>query len=334
MRVVLCEAAHAREAGQLAAFFVTVDRAELRQAQRQVAVGAHLALVDHAVMRAVHRLDQEFLVVHFDGRELAVAVVRVVPGRAVQVQVADVGCYHGQVTRLALGLAHEVRERLAHYRALRLPQHEPLAHQRVDHEQVELLAQHAVITFPGFFQHVQVFLQFFGLFPGGAVDAREHLVLFVAAPVGPGGLAECDADSLRVDLAAVGHVRPPAEVLERVLLVGCDRHRAFDGIAILVRRALFQPFDQLDLVDLILEDGFRFAGGYFFTLKLMALLDDLLHPLFDALEILLRQRARQFKVVVEAVLDRRADGDLGFRELLQNGLGHDVRCRVTDAVQL
>ena len=42
---------------------VTVDRAEFRKSHRQVAVAAHLGLVDLYVSRAVHRLDDKFLVI-------------------------------------------------------------------------------------------------------------------------------------------------------------------------------------------------------------------------------------------------------------------------------
>ena len=58
VRVVLREAAHAQEAVQHARLLVAVHGAQLRPAQRQVAVGALLVLVDHEVERAVHRLEE------------------------------------------------------------------------------------------------------------------------------------------------------------------------------------------------------------------------------------------------------------------------------------
>ena len=61
MGVVLGEAADAGHAGQLARLLVAVDRAELGQADRQVAVAARLGGVDLDVVRAVHRLEQVFL---------------------------------------------------------------------------------------------------------------------------------------------------------------------------------------------------------------------------------------------------------------------------------
>ncbi len=58
MRVILGEAAHARQPAQLAALLEAIDIAELRQSQRQVAVTAHLRFINHDMMRAVHRLQQ------------------------------------------------------------------------------------------------------------------------------------------------------------------------------------------------------------------------------------------------------------------------------------
>jgi len=65
----------------------------------------------------------------------------------------------------------------------------------------------------------------------------------------------------------------------------------------------------------------------------MPLADNGAHPLLNRRQVFRRQRAGQVKVVVKAVLDGRADGDLGLREALQDGLSHDVRRRVTDTVQ-
>ncbi len=56
VRVVLSEAAGAQQAVHDAAHLVAVHGAELEVAQRQVAVGMQLALVQHHVARAVHGL--------------------------------------------------------------------------------------------------------------------------------------------------------------------------------------------------------------------------------------------------------------------------------------
>src|SRR5258707_29206 len=56
--VVLREAADAGHAVELAGFFEAIDRAELRQADRQLLIAAALGPVDLDVVRAVHRLEE------------------------------------------------------------------------------------------------------------------------------------------------------------------------------------------------------------------------------------------------------------------------------------
>ena len=65
----------------------------------------------------------------------------------------------------------------------------------------------------------------------------------------------------------------------------------------------------------------------------LAPLLDLLHPLLDGLEVIGGEGLVDVEVVVEAVLDRRADAQLGLGEQLLHGLGHDVRGGVPQDVQ-
>ncbi len=58
--------------------------------------------------------------------------------------------------------------------------------------------------------------------------------------------------------------------------------------------------------------------------------DDLAHPRVDTVEVLVGEvgAARQVEVVVEAILDRGPDRELGPGPQLRDGLGQDVRGRV------
>ena len=57
--------------------------------------------------------------------------------------------------------------------------------------------------------------------------------------------------------------------------------------------------------------------------------DLLLHLRLDLLEILRGDSVRQFDIVIEPVLDRRAGGELRFRPDFQDGGGEDMRRRMT-----
>ena len=155
---------------------------------------------------------------------------------------------------------------------------------------------------------VEVFL----IVEGSAVDAGELRPGRVAAPVGPG-----DGEELhRPDRARVLQMRPPAQVREVTLRV--------QGQGTLGR------VDQLDLVrlTLLLEDPARDV-----TFDLAALEGPSLHDLAPDLILELRQiilgdGARELEVVVEPVLDRRADRDARAGEDPARGLGDQVGGRV------
>ena len=80
------------------------------------------------------------------------------------------------------------------------------------------LGQAAVIAFFGFLQAVEVGLEVFLVGPGGAVDALQHLVVAVTAPVGAGQLGELEF----TQAAGVGHVRAAAQVDPFALAVQGD----------------------------------------------------------------------------------------------------------------
>ena len=108
------------------------------------------------------------------------------------------------------------------------------------------------------------------------------------------------------------------------------QHASTDlGGSFLLSGCLALDGDQLQLVRLVGE----FCPGLFVADltagKPLALLDDLAHSRLDCLEIIGGERLWHVEVVVEAVLDRRPDTQLGLGEDLLNRLRHDVRSRVT-----
>ena len=96
------------------------------------------------------------------------------------------------------------------------------------------------------------------------------------------------------------------------------RSRAqFKEVALLVEGNLFalrQVFDQLDLVRFILffVHGDGVFSGHGEAFQPVAFFDDLFHFGFDLVQVLSAER-RDIKVVVEAVVDRWSDGQLGVR---------------------
>ena len=337
VRVVLGEAAGTGQAVHHAGLLVPVHGPELEEAQRQFAVGAAARVEDQVVHRAVHGLQ---VVVHalveLHGRVHAVGVPVEVPGRLEELPLRGVRGVDELVALLLVAAARVVLHDPAHDAALGVEDGESGADLLGDGEQVEFGAEFAVVALLGLGEEVEVRLQLVPGRPGGAVDALEHRVLLAAAPVGGRVAHQLE----RRDEAGGGQVGTAAEVLPAQLaglgvqvvvdrqLTGAD----LDVRAVLGGGGALEP-DQFQLVRLV---GELLAGGLVGDdaagEPLPALLD-LLHLLLDGLEILRRERPGDLEVVVEAVLDRRADAQLGLGEDLLHGLGHDVRGGVAQDVQ-
>mmetsp|Transcript_37514 Transcript_37514/g.87440 ORF Transcript_37514/g.87440 Transcript_37514/m.87440 type:complete len:538 (+) Transcript_37514:6674-8287(+) len=315
--VVLREAAHAHDAVQAARGFVAVALAEFAVTQRQVAVALHALLEDQDVAGAVHRFERVVALLRL-GHEHVLAILVPVPRLLPQALVQDLRALDLQVAVVAVDAAHVLLHLLPDRPALGVPEHDA-RRVLVDVEQVQLLAELAVVALLGFFEQRQVFLQVVLARPGRAVDALQHLVAVVTAPVGAGHLHQLEV----LELARAGHVRAAAEVLEGAL--GVERH-------VLAGR---DAADDLGLV--VLTQGLEMRHGVVARQHaandLLVLLGQFGHLGLDRGQVLWRERALVGEVVVEAVVDDRADRDLGFGIELLDGVGQQVGRRVADHVQ-
>ena len=145
--------------------------------------------------------------------------------------------------------------------------------------------------------------------------------MLVTAPVGAGHVEQLE----RAQPAGAVEVAAAAQVLERAVAVEGDD----------VTFRWRQVADDLDLIRLVagLEFLDRLGAGRLGALE--AQVGGLLvaHPPLDLLEVGRGQRARQVEVVVEAVLDRRADSQLGVGEHLHHRRGEHVRRAVPHCSQ-
>ena len=149
---------------------------------------------------------------------------------------------------------------------------------------------------------------------------RQHFAVAVAAPIGARDLHQLEGVA---DLAGRGHVRAAAEIEPVALLVDVD---------LLVRR---NGIDQLDLehLALVAEDLLGLVARPDFFGERFVARDDLAHLLLDRVEVLGRERLVAEEVVVEAVLDHRADGDLGAGPQRLHGFRQHMRAVVPDQLQ-
>ncbi len=221
---------------------------------------------------------------------------------------------HLHVAGLLLGRLHEVDEPLAQRCTLGQPQRKAGAHLLAEGEQVQFLAELAVVALLGFLQQHEVFVQFLLLGEGDGVKAGELLALLIAAPVGPG-----HAEHLhRFDGRGVRQVRPAAEVGEVALSVEADG-------------AVLEAVDQLQLVfvALLLEVGDGLGLGHFAAGEDFLPRGQLLHLVLDGLEVSVADHlVAQVDVVVKAVLDGRTDPEFGAGIKCFHGFRQQVRATV------
>ncbi len=176
-----------------------------------------------------------------------------------------------------------------------------------------------MVALLGLLEHVEVGLLVLLLRPGGAVDALEHLVLRVAAPIGA-----CDLHQLEyLQLARRRHVRPAAEV---------------DEIPLAIERHVLAFGNRRDDLGLVLlsdrqEELDRLVARPHFARNADILPGELGHALLDRGEVLGREGPLIGEVVVEAVLDHRTDRHLRVGEEILHRIGEQVRRRVPDDLE-
>src|ERR1035437_5950382 len=291
VRVVLREAADAEEYVEHAGALVAVDGAELAKPHREVAVAALAVGIDQDVERAVHRPELVIGVVQLNGREHVLRVEIGVAGSLPQVEARDVGGVDQGVAALQVLIAHPVFELFADDAALGMEEDESGTGEFLDAEEGELLAELAVVALLGLFHLFEVGVEFLGGEEGGAVNALELLVVLVALPVGAGDTEQLEG----LDLRGVGDVGAAAEIDE----AGSEGVLGEDLTGLL--------FDELALHPGfgVLLEAFLFGGEDAFVGERARL--DLPHLFLDLFEVAGGERGGAVEIVVEAVLDGRAD---------------------------
>ena len=306
---------HAAEPAHDAGPLVPVHRPHLGEADGQVSIAAQLRCVDEDVVRAVHGPEHHLLVLQLHDREHVVLEVIPVAGQLVQIFLGYVRRIDVAVAGLALQLRDELLQQPTDGCAFREPEGQAGADQLVGGEELQLPAEAAMVALLGLFHHGQVRFQLLFLLEEEAVDALEHGLVLVAPPVGAGHAGELEG----AHLAGALHVGAFAQVGELSMFV--EAHLVdLDAV------------DQLELERLIGEEATRFVLVHLAMEEGVVGGDGGAHPLIDSAQVFGCERTGQLEVVVEAVLDRRADGELGAGEELQHRLRHDMGGGVAHAV--
>ena len=307
--VVLLELADPRQPGQGARHLVPVQHVEGAVADRQLAVGVLPHAVEQVMRGAVHRLEGEVVLPRLlvEHQEHVLPVLAPVPGALPEQLVVEQRRLDFLVARPLLQLADVVVDLPVDRRA-------PVGPERgarrggMEHEEVELLAQPPVVALARLLEPVEVGGEVLLLEPRRAVDPLQHLAALVAAPVRPGAVQQLEV----LEPSGRRDVRAAAEVLKRAVGVDGD-HFVVAELA-----------DPLELERVVGEAAVGLRAVHDLALEGVVALRHLGHLLLDRLEVLRRERPGHVEVVVEAVLDRRAEPDAGAGEELAHRGGHDV----------
>jgi hypothetical protein len=191
-------------------------------------------------------------------------------------------------------------------------------------EQVHLRADAAMIAPGRLLQPGEMLVELLLGEPAGAVDARQHGVLLIAAPIGPRHAGQLEG--LRVEPTGRGEMRPAAQVQPVAASIHGDR---------LVGGKLHHPF-RLESLPLPLEEVADLIARPHLAHQWLVAGDDAAHLLLDDGKVLLGERAAlggRREVVIETVLGGGAEGDLGAGEKILYRFGEDMGVIVADELE-
>ncbi len=167
-----------------------------------------------------------------------------------------------------------------------------------------------MVALLGLLQHQQILLQFLLLGEGDGVEAGELLALLIPAPIGSGHAQHLH----RLDARGVRNVRPAAQIGEIALGIEGDLPvlQAVDQLQFVLVAFLGEVLDGVGLAHFLAVER-ELLGGEFLELGL------------DGGEITLANAPfTEVHVVVEPVLDGRADAEFGPRIERLQGFRHHV----------
>jgi hypothetical protein len=135
---------------------------------------------------AIHRLELVLNLVDVHRRVHVFAVEIEVARGLPQILASDMRGVEQLVVVAIVLVLPEILDKAAQLCPLGLPKDQAGADLVADGEQLEFLAELAMVAFFRFFQIVEMLLEVLLVEKGSAVDALQHVPFFIAAPVGTG----------------------------------------------------------------------------------------------------------------------------------------------------
>ena len=317
MRIILSKATYTEQSVQSTAELMTVYKTKFTGTDRQFLIGMRMQLVNQHTTRTVHRFNSIILLINL-GEVHVFFVMIPVTGGFPKLTGQNHRGFDFFITITAMNLTPVVNQLVTDNHAVRQEEWEAGAFIH-NSKQIQFLAQLTMVTFSSFFQHMQISIKLFLAGECSTINALQHFVLFVTAPV-----STCNTLQFKCFYSAGRRaVRTGTEVGEITLGIGAD-----DCI-------LRQVINQLNLIFFIFRSKHcqSFTARQFCTLQRNILFNNFCHFLFDSLQILRSKGMLAVQIIVEAVGNSRTDSKFNIREQMLNSLSHNVCSSMTDCMQ-
>ena len=183
-------------------------------------------------------------------------------------------------------------------------------------KEAKLFSKLAMIAFFRLFKHVKIGSQFLFCAPGCPIDALQHWPVRIAPPI-----RTCNTHQFKGMTQTAGRrqMRSPAQINKVALSI--KRHRLVS----------WNCLDKLNFERLIIVpiEGHCLISCPDLTDDHLITVNNFMHSGFNSLEVRISERCLAMKIVIEPVLNRWADGYLGFWIDFKNSLCHNMRAIMT-----
>ncbi|OQA42158.1 MAG: hypothetical protein BWY49_00115 [Candidatus Omnitrophica bacterium ADurb.Bin314] len=291
--VVLRKTADPEKAGQDTRTLVAVDLPELGNLERQFAVRVLVLEIDKHPARTVHGLHRINLFIPFEKKHVLAVIVRMTRGLPKTLTQHRRG-FDLDITVSVQFFPHELDQQVFENEPFGFPERKTGAF-LMETEKFQLFTDLSMIPLLSLFPLLEVGIKVFLGHEGGPVNALQHGIILIAAPVSTGDREKLEG----LEFAGVPEMPAFAQVRKGSVLNEIDT-------------PAFDPFDDLQLVRLIPFPE-KFTGLILIDRPLgerLIFSDNLPHPFFDLGQIFFLERNGRFKIVIESLVDHGTDRKL------------------------
>ena len=220
MCIILCKATYTCQSVQFTTLLITANRTELSQAQRQILIWTRRIFINHTVVRTVHRF-QEVLLSFFgcmNRLEWILTIFSIVTRSYIQQLVTNRRSNNLLIIVTCLNTAQELLQTQTQCSTFRQPHRQSFTYRIREHEQIHFPTDFAMVTFFGFFQNNQIFIQHLFLRESNTVNTRHHLAVFMSTPVSTGYRHQFDS----LNRCSSHQVRATAQIRKSTLRISSN----------------------------------------------------------------------------------------------------------------